>query len=266
VLRNVYDAQLRAHVPERMPDGVRTERSGPITRTAGLGHRGFVEYRDLGDLTRDELDTLIAEQVAWFAALGEPFEWKLHGHDRPAFLAERLRAAGFVAEELETVMVAEIASLDLHVEPPDGVVLREVATRAEFERIAAMETRVWGLDESWHADSLEQEKTADPDGLRIFVAEAGGTVVSAGWLRLPSGTEFGTLWGGSTLAAWRGRGIYRALVARRGRLAVEQGRRYLEVDASDDSRRILERLGFVPVATTQPFVWSLGVANDASEE
>ena len=58
------------------------------------------------------------------------------------------------------------------------------------------------------------------------------------------------------LPAWRGRGIYRALVARRAQLAAERGRRYIEVDASDDSRPILERLGFVPVTTTTPYIWS----------
>jgi ribosomal protein S18 acetylase RimI-like enzyme len=39
--------------------------------------------------------------------------------------------------------------------------------------------------------------------------------VSAGWVRFPSGTQFGTLWGGATRREWRGRGIYRAVVAER---------------------------------------------------
>jgi GNAT superfamily N-acetyltransferase len=75
-------------------------------------------------------------------------------------------------------------------------------------------------------------------------------------VRFPEGTEFGTLWGGATLPAWQARGIYRSLVAHRGRLAAAQGRRYLQVDASPDSRPILERLGFVAVTTTTPYVWS----------
>ena len=45
----------------------------------------------------------------------------------------------------------------------------------------------------------------------------------------------------------------------RANLAAERGFRLLEVDASDDSRPILERLGFVPVTTTTPFIWSPGV-------
>jgi GNAT superfamily N-acetyltransferase len=75
-------------------------------------------------------------------------------------------------------------------------------------------------------------------------------------VRFPSGTEFATFWGGFTLPAWRGRGLYRALVAHRAKLATERGRRYIQVDASDASRPILERLGFVAVTTTTPYVWS----------
>src|ERR1039458_10667140 len=66
------------------------------------------------------------------------------------------------------------------------------------------------------------------------------------------GTEFNALWGGSTLATWRRRGIYRALVARRAQVAVERGVKYLLVDASDDGSPILQRLGMHQVATTTP--------------
>jgi GNAT superfamily N-acetyltransferase len=103
----------------------------------------------------------------------------------------------------------------------------------------------------------------DPECLSIFVAEAGGRTIGDGWVRFPSGIEFATLWGGFTLPAWRRRGIYRALVAHRAQLAAERGRRYIEVDASDDSRRILERLGFVAVTTTTPYVWSPGRATNS---
>ena len=90
---------------DRFPDSVRVEREGPLVRTLRVGNRGFVEYRDLAGLDGKELDVLIARQVTVFAARGEPFEWKLHGHDRPADLPERLRAAGLVPEETETVVI-----------------------------------------------------------------------------------------------------------------------------------------------------------------
>jgi GNAT superfamily N-acetyltransferase len=255
-LLGAYDAQLRAHVPEPLPEGIRVERDGPLLRTFGFGDRGWVEYRDLGGFEGRELDRLIARQVRTFAERREPFEWKLHGHDRPADLAERLRSAGLVPEDVETVVIAPVAAVSAEASVPEGVTVREVYERADLERIAEMEQAIWKEDHGWLADNLGQERAADPDGLTIVVAEAGDRVVCAGWVRFPSGTEFATLWGGATRPGWRGRGIYRALVAYRARLAAQRGRRYLEVDASDASRPILERLGFVAVTTTTPFVWS----------
>jgi GNAT superfamily N-acetyltransferase len=180
----------------------------------------------------------------------------VHGHDLPADLPERLLAAGFVPEEQETVVIGEVAAVAASPRLPDGVALREVEERGDFDRIAAMEHAVWGEEHGWLSAMLEGERAADPDALTVVVAEAGGTVVCAAWARFPAGTDFVTLWGGATLPEWRGRGIYRATVAYRASLASERGLRFLEVDASDDSRPILERLGFTAVTTTTPYVWS----------
>ncbi|MDX6313211.1 MAG: hypothetical protein QOF44_2675, partial [Streptomyces sp.] len=66
---------------------------------------------------------------------------------------------------------------------------------------------------------------------------------------------FASLWGGGTVPAWRGRGIYRALVSHRAGIAAELGYRFLQVDASSQSRPILERLGFTALSTTTPYVF-----------
>jgi GNAT superfamily N-acetyltransferase len=249
-----YDAQLRGHVHDRLPDSVQVERDGPLVRTFGFGDGGFVEYRDLAGLDGEELDTLIAWQVQVFAVRGEPFEWKLHGHDRPADLPDRLRAAGLVPEETETVVIGRVDAVASEPSLPEGVVIREVREPGDFPRLAELDELLRDEDHS-RIDTLAEERAADPEGLSIFVAEAGDRTVCAGWVRFPSGTEFATFWGGFTLPAWRRRGIYRAIVAHRAKLAAERGRHYIEVDASDDSRPILERLGFVAVTTTTPYVW-----------
>jgi GNAT superfamily N-acetyltransferase len=255
LLLEAYDAQLRGHVHDRLPDSVRVERDGPLVRTVGFGNQGWVEYRDLAGLDGEELDRLIARQVRVFTERGEPFEWKLHGHDRPQDLPDRLRAAGFVPEDMETVLIGRVDEVAAEPSLPDGVAIREVREPGDFAPVARLEESVWHEDHGW-VDDLAKERAADPEGLSIFVAEADGLTVCAGWVRFPSDTEFVTFWGGATLPAWRGRGIYRALVAHRAKLATERGRRYIEVDASDDSRPILERLGFVAVTTTTPYVWS----------
>lgn len=253
-----YDAQLRAYVPDPMPEGGRVEADGPLLRFVGLDNQGFVTYRDLGGLDGAALDELIARQRDYFAARGEGVEWKLHGHDLPASLPDRLVAAGFAPEERETVVVGLAGPLAAAgLTPPDGVHLKEVVADADLARIADMESAVWGIDRGWQADALAKEIAADPASITVVAVEAGGEVVSAGWVRYVTGTGFATLWGGSTLAPWRGRGIYKSLVAYRARLAVARGYRYLQVDASDDSRPILERLGFVALTTTTPYVWSV---------
>ncbi len=249
-----FDDQLRGQVPRAVPAGMRVEHDGPLVRLTGWAGGGFVEGRELDQLDGARLDALIARQVSFFATRGEPFEWKLYGHDRPD-LPERLVAAGFAPDEVETVVIAPVAVVAADPRLPDGVSIREVGERRDLERIDELEQAVWQGGPRLAAD-LEAELVADPGGLAILVAEAGATVVSAGWIRFAHGTDFATLWGGSTLPAWRRRGIYRALVARRAALAAERGFRYVQVDASADSRPILERLGFVAVATTTPFRWT----------
>jgi GNAT superfamily N-acetyltransferase len=86
------------------------------------------------------------------------------------------------------------------------------------------------------------------------VGWAGQTPVTAGRVEFHPGTDFASLWGGGTLPAWRGRGAFRSLVAHRAALASARGFRYLQVDASPESRPILHRLGFVELATTTPFM------------
>jgi GNAT superfamily N-acetyltransferase len=255
-LRARYDAQLRTVVPDPLPEGLRVERDGPLLRITGYGSGG-IGYRDLAGTEGAELDELIARQVRVFAERGEAFEWKLHGHDRPADLTERLLAQGFVPEDLETVVIAPVAEIAGEVTPPDRVSVREVSARRDLERIGAMEDAIWHDGRTgWLADSLEAERAADPDAMTIAVAESADEFVCAGWVRFVSGTDFATLWGGGTLPAWRRRGIYHALVAHRANLAEARGFRFLQVDASAESRPILQRMGFVAVTTTTPYIWT----------
>jgi GNAT superfamily N-acetyltransferase len=186
-------------------------------------------------------------------------EWKIRGHDEPADLTDRLRAAGFVPEDQETVLIGRTEELAVG-EPvlPEGVTVRRVSGEADLRRIGAMESAIWGIDLTWLATELLGRVTATPDEIAVYVAEAeaDGEVISAAWLLFYGDSEFAGLRGGSTVTAWRGKGIYRALIATRAALAAARGVPYLHVDASDDSAPILRRLGFRAITTTTPYVWS----------
>ena len=174
-----YDLQLRGVPADPLPDGLHIERDGPLLRYTGSEHGGWVDYRDLGGLEGADLDDLIARQVGVFAARNEPFEWKLHEHDLPADLADRLREHGFVPEERETVVIAQVVAVASEPVLPEGVRLRQVTERADFDRIAEMEHAIWQDDRGWLAGSLQAERAADPDAITIVVAEAGDEVVCA---------------------------------------------------------------------------------------
>src|SRR2546423_4423750 len=162
-------------------------------------------------------------------------EWKYYPHDGPE-LRERLLAAGLEPEDEETVVVAETASI----EPPPANVELRVATD-EFVELAE---RVFGRS---YGSGLPEVSVA-------VVAVVDGTPVSGGRVDFEDGVEFAGLFGGITLPEYRGRGLYRATVAKRAELARERGYRWLYSDALPTSRPILERVGFVPITTTTPFV------------
>ena len=250
----LHDQQVRGTIAARLPKSWTVVRDGPVLQVETRGP-GLTFAQELDGVSVAELDALIGRVRQRAAATGRSVEWKTYGHDR-ADLPERLRLAGFVPEERETVLVGRAADLTAAGEAPAGVTIRATTDPADLSRIAAMESEVWGADWSWLADDLRDRIESAPDNIVILLAEADGEVVSAAWLPIFPGTEFAALWGGSTLERWRRKGIYRALVAERARIAVARGIRYLMVDASDDSRPILERLGLHAVTTTTPWVWS----------
>ena len=172
--------------------------------------------------------------VARLRELSGHREWKYYSHDGPE-LRERLLAAGLVPEDEETVVVAEAASIP---PPPDDVELRLVTD--EFVELAA---DVFG------------DRFDLPNRAVAVVAVVDGKPVSGGRVDFEDGVEFAGLFGGIRLPEYRGRGLYRATVARRAEMARERGYRLLYSDALPTSRPILERLGFVPITTTTPYVF-----------
>ena len=253
-----FDAEVRRGV---QPDGsgARVEPGPLVVRWAGGDGGGWsgIAWSGLGEAAAD---AAIAEQVAYFAAQGahgEKFEWKLYDYDRPADLAVRLLAAGFAAGGEEWLMVREVpAEAELpSVELPSGVRLLPVTDEAGVDLLIEVHERVFGTDHSRLRRSLLAQLRDCPEVTGMVVAMAGDEPVCSARIEFRPGTSFASLWGGGTLPGWRGRGIYRALVAYRTGLAAARGYRYLYVDAAPDSQPILARLGFTRLARTTPYVW-----------
>lgn len=125
-----------------------------------------------------------------------------------------------------------------------------------MRRGAAHQATVWDMDLSWLAGLLTEHSEAAPDDVFVLVAEHEGEIVCAAGMFLWPGRDFAGLRNGTTVPAWRGRGVYRSLVAARAGIAAGRGVKYLHVDATGGSLPILRRLGFRGVTTTTPYVWT----------
>ncbi|MFJ2442971.1 MULTISPECIES: GNAT family N-acetyltransferase [unclassified Streptomyces] len=244
---------MREEAPADGP-GARVERTGGVVRQVGAGDDAWngIIWSDLTDATAD---AAIAAQVAYFSSLGREFEWKLYSHDLPTDLAGRLSAAGGTPEPAEALMIAESAALTAEPELPDGVRLLPVTDEAGLDLMVEVHEKAFGEDHPQLRARLRTQLAEAPKTLEAVVVLADGAPVSASRMELPPGTDFAGLWGGGTVREWRGRGLYRAQVAYRARLAAARGYRYLQVDALDTSRPILQRLGFTALGTTTPYIF-----------
>ena len=246
-----YDEQVRQRPQPATPDG-RVERDGRVIRvvTEGDGWNGVI-WCHLDEASADEA---IAAEVARFAEGGREWEWKHYSYDRPPDLAERLLAAGLTPEPREALLVAELAGLSLEASPPPGVELRPVSAEEDVAALVRVVDEVFGEDHAALGRMLLARLGREPAEVAAVVAFADGAPVAAGRVEFPREGDFAGLWGAGTVRPWRGRGVFRALVAHRAALAAARGFRYLMVDASADSEPILRRLGFAELATTTPFI------------
>ncbi|MBS0411068.1 MAG: GNAT family N-acetyltransferase [Proteobacteria bacterium] len=245
----LFDAQLRADPPPET--GVERvwarDDAGAVLRTTGA-------YNFIGwwALTPEQTPAAAAREAAYFRALGQEVEWKVFSHDRPDGLEAALAGAGFVADAPETFLVFDLDTGDLPLAPPPGVEVRRVTDRAGVEDLVAANAAAFEREEPWRVDALTPR--LNDGSLALYVAYGDGRPISSGRLELAPERDFAGLYGGGTDPAWRGRGVYRALVAARAAEARRLGVRYLTVDARETSRPILQRLGFHPLATITGWV------------
>jgi GNAT superfamily N-acetyltransferase len=212
----------------------------------------FVLYAKLNEANVAEA---IESQIAYFERLGQDFEWKVYDHDTPPDLLERLRARGFTVEETEAVVVLDMeagSSLLRHAISP---AVQRITEPARIADVMIVKDAVWGHSSATLGERLAHDLVERPDILSVFVAYVDGQPASAAWIYYHPGSQFASLWGGSTRPEYRGRGLYTALVAARAQEARPRGVRFLTVDASPMSRPILEKLGFQTISYTHPCRW-----------
>src|SRR5215475_12607537 len=218
-LRADFDAQVRQNTTVLRPGVAEIFAGHGVICELAVPGQGLsqVTWSQLDERTADDA---ISAQVDFFRRRGEPFEWQLLGYDEPADLGERLVKAGFVPDEEEVLLFAETERIARDLAPPDGIRLIEAHDAADVEAAAdTMAEMVPGSTRrSRHVRRQLAALSAPGEPMAVVVAMAGDEPVSSATVSFGPGREFAGLNSAATRPGWRGRGIYRAIVAYRARL------------------------------------------------
>jgi GNAT superfamily N-acetyltransferase len=210
----------------------------------------------------DEVDGVVREVRATIGPRRLPFMWTLDPGAEPHDLAARLAKHGINPDphgEEATVMVLpadapvempDLAGLEIHDALVDAAAFMD-ATNAAAE---AFDVAPFGNDPGTAARQ-ERRRTnlAAAGNSRLLLATIDGEPAGSGSLTLFP-PEAAMINGGSVRPKFRGRGVYRALVAARLEIARREGAGGLVVWGGAMSAPILARLGFEPVSWRRFYV------------
>lgn len=239
---DTFHEQLR--VKAVTPGYIREETDDVVRHVSKLGDSGFIIA---SNLVGKDVRKIINEELHYFKALGHDFEWKVYSYDEPSDLMAQLSEQGFTIGDEEALL---IMPLDGRFEHVDVSAVTEITTESGIQDLVALEESIWQESQGQLGEHLWQTKQEHPDKLSIYGVYEDGLLVSTAWINFEDDSSFASLWGGSTLLDYRGKGYYSQLLAIRAQQAKALGYEFLTVDASPMSRPILEKQGFYYVAST----------------
>jgi len=222
------------------PDMVREADRCIVRYTRPAPGRSLILY---SDLTEANADNEIGAQIAELTTRGLPFDWKMYTYDTPIDLLDRLANHGFLPDPPDALMVLDLEASSVRFKSAPGQDLRPVH-RENLGDVVQILQKVWGGSFDWVYERIGAHLEV-PEYLSIYAAYVDNQPACVGWTYYPTGSEFASLWGGSTLAEHREKGLYTAILSMRVNEAVSRGRHYLTVDAGSMSRPIVEKYGFI---------------------
>jgi RimJ/RimL family protein N-acetyltransferase len=207
-------------------------------------------------LPRRPLTEVVGEAADAARSRGhDELTWWVAGESRA--LDAELLALDFALKDTVDVLAAELDDVDAlaaRLDVPSDVEVRPADDEASLRTVARIGTEAFDGEEPTTEEQIKASVADVQEDLRTgvwrfrqFLALIGGEPVgSAGCSLMPQGSGVVRLWGAGVLAAARGRGAYRALLAARCRFAAEQGRTLALVKGRTvTSAPVLRRAGFV---------------------
>lgn len=200
----------------------------------------------------DETDDVIREAQATIAPHRLPVFWAIDPATEPPDFADHLARHGILRDSEVAVLVVPIEAT-VEAPPVPGLEfldpLADLATFRQMDAVAAEAFEAGAFGDDPESIAMQERRRLNfiaAGNRRFLLATIDGEPAGAGNVALfPPAAA--TINGGSVRPKFRGRGIYRAMVAERLKIAREAGVDGLVVWGGDMSRPILERLGFVKV-------------------
>ncbi|MGE7093694.1 GNAT family N-acetyltransferase [Lysinibacillus sp. NPDC048646] len=246
-LISIFHKELRQYA--EVEGYIREETEYVVRHISQFGEQSFIISSNLTDTN---VEKVIEQEVNYFRELNQTFEWKVYSYDKPTNLKERLAQQGFKIEDPEAVMVLKLDEQHSLLLEQTHLNLKEITDEQGIQDIVKLEDSIWSVSHQDLGKRLWRDKQAIPESLHLYGIYENDQLVSAAWMYTENNSSFVSLWGGSTLPDFRGRGYYSALLAARAKKALEKGYSYLTVDASPMSRPILEKFGFCCLSYAYP--------------
>jgi GNAT superfamily N-acetyltransferase len=198
-----------------------------------------------------DAERVARETIAEYAALGLPFKWCVGPLTEPANFGDVLERLGMTSWDVRG-MAIEPARWTFT--PRDDITVERV-TLDNFDDHYRTLVTGWAteVDEgsSW-GDSMRRALAGGRH--RMFTARIGGEPVGTAAMITKQRSVY--LVGGNVLEAYRGRGVYRALLDARVRHAAELGFTLATTQARESSSApILDKLGFETLFRSRVYKW-----------
>ena len=197
--------------------------------------------------TSEEADEVIMEARTHFAPRGLPFMWILDPGTEPPDFPDHLAARGVFPEPHAPAADVMVLGVEAHVDAPTFEIHDALAGIESFRAADAVNTDAFG-DAPREPGAQERRRLhqLEAGNRRVLLATVDGEPAgSAGMTLFPPSAAI--INGGAVRPKFRGRGIYRAMVAARLAIAREAGVAGLVVWGGPMSAPILRKLGFETV-------------------
>jgi GNAT superfamily N-acetyltransferase len=198
----------------------------------------------LSQVDAAEAERTIDEVIAMYQADGHPVKWCVGPWTKPEDFGDRLARRGFSSWDVRGMAI----DTSHHVAAPETIAVEEVREES-LDRFVTVSMRGWSFAAEQSKAEIETHMTAlraNPRIAHFFAAVVNGETVGTSGLFIKGDHAY--LVAAQVLPEFRGRGVYRALVAARLEFLARMGITLAVTHAREaTSAPILEHLGFETV-------------------